>query len=104
MEPLATAAICDDVRTEMNGKPFIIGLYPQNMLFTELPATLGQFVFLITVFSDINVHITKFTVQVSAPGSELSFDFDFGPPPTPQFTDVTRAEVSVMVPIRPFVV
>jgi hypothetical protein len=103
MEPLATAAICDDARMEINGKPFIIGLYPQAMLFTELPATLAQIVIPVTVFSDINDPITKFTVHVMAPGSEFSFDYDFGPMPPPIFPDPIRAEICATIPIRPFV-
>jgi hypothetical protein len=104
VEPLATAAICDDVRVEINGKPFIIGVYTHTMSFAELPATLAQIMVLVTIFSDINDPITKFTVNVEGPGSETSADFDVGPLASPQFSDATRAEISAVVTINPFVV
>lgn len=104
MEPVAIAHVCDDYRMESNGKPFIIGLYTHTMLFSHLPAALAQLVILLTVISDIKDPITTFTVKVTAPGFDESFDYDFGNPPPSPFDDAVRAEASVVVPLRPFTV
>jgi hypothetical protein len=104
MEPLALAMICDDVRVESNGKPFIIGVYPTDILFPALPAVLPQLVAIVTLVSDIDKPIRKFSVQVTCPGTDQSTDFELPPPPEPIFPDSTRVEVRVAVNIRPFVV
>jgi hypothetical protein len=104
MEPLAMAAICDDIRLEITGKPLIIGLYPQVMSFVELPAALAQIYVIVTVFSDIKNPILKFSVEITGPGINLSHEHDAGPLMPSPFPNPTRVEISVTIPIRPFVV
>ena len=104
MEPLAVAAICDDLRMEATGKPFIIGMYPQIMNFASLPAAVPQIFVLVTVFSDIKKPILKYTVHITAPGMNITHEHNSGTLQPSPFQDVTRAEVSVAVPIRPFIV
>lgn len=104
MEPVAICLICDDMRMESNGKPFIIGLYTHVMVFTELPATAPQMVFLVSVLSDITKPITKFTVNITGPTFDISQDFDLGPVGESLIPDAARAEAGVMIPIRPFAV
>lgn len=104
--PLAIAYICDDIRLEINGKPFIIGLYPNNMTFESLPAVLPQIAVWVTIISDIKTPLKKFTVSVTFPGNkEISADYDMPDTAiTNSFPDATRFEASVTVPVRPFVV
>jgi len=104
MEPLAIAMICDEIRLEANGKPFIIGVYQQQIIFPALPATVPQLIVVTTLFSDIRNPITQYTVNITGPGINLSHEV--GPvelPPNP-FSDATRAEISGIIPIRPFAV
>lgn len=102
MEPLATAVLCDDVRIEHNGKLLIIGLYPQVMTFPALPATLPQMFVIATIFSDLKDPILKYTLSVTAPGLDFTHEHDSGPLQQSLFADVTRAEASVFIAIRPF--
>lgn len=40
---IEAAVLCDQVRTENNGKQILIGVYGQNIVFAFLPATLALF-------------------------------------------------------------
>src|SRR5579872_6497369 len=104
MEPLASAIICDDLRMENNSKPFIIGIYTHAMVFTQLPAILGQMIVYVTVFSDYKNPISKFSVNIAGPGGlGFSQDFDLGKDFTtaPEISNPVRAEAQVVIPLRP---
>lgn len=101
MQPLASAIVCDEVRFEVTGKPFIIGVYPHDMVFQSLPATVPQLTIIATLFSDIKKPIRKFTVYADWPGGEFSQDFELPELPSPAFPDATRFEATVATVIRP---
>lgn len=101
MEPYAWAIVCDEVRLEANGKPFIIGMYPHDMIFSKLPASLAQLNIMISLCSDIKAPIKTFTVDVDWPGGKFSHKVEVEEIPEPRLPDVKRFEASSFVTIGP---
>lgn len=110
IEPFAWAIVCDDYRVEATAKPFLIGIYLQDMVFATLPATLGQLVVATTLASDVSAPITKYSVEVTWPGGKYEQNFDLGPfspePPIPGMVmpPYEKVECRSIIPIRPMVV
>lgn len=108
IEPFAWAIVCDDYRIEGTGKPFIIGIYVQDMVFATLPAVVPHVIVAVTVVSDISEPITRYTVEITWPGGSVTQDFDLGPyVPSPEIPGVKmppiqKVECRSIVPVMPF--
>jgi hypothetical protein len=94
--------VFDDIRQENNGKPFIIGVYQQAIIFPSLPVTVPQLLVGVTLFSDIKNPITQYTVHITGPGIDLSQEVGPIEMAPSEYHDATRAEVSWIVYMRPF--
>lgn len=78
--------LCDDVRTEQNGKHIVIGAFAEGINVPHFPATIAVAQFL--VFTTVGQGHASFELQLRWPGSE---------PPLPTI----QMEAEVSAPTKP---
>ena len=65
---VALSLICDDARTEVGGKPFLIGVYAGTMVTTEIPVVLQTFCVYAEIKSPSKKEYAKVSALIRAPG------------------------------------
>lgn len=62
--------ICDDIRTEDNGKHIFIGVYEDNIVVNTLPTILPQ-IYVYTKWNTEETNIQKFELKISQPNGKV---------------------------------
>lgn len=67
----ATLLVCDDLRIEMGGKVFIIGMYTGNISIAAPEVPVWQLIFLFSVDMPLDELPNTVTFEVTLPGSDV---------------------------------
>jgi hypothetical protein len=104
----AVLTVCDDVRTENNGKAIYSGIYNTEIFVEKIPSILPQIYFVVTAVAPKNSIFTRFRVRVERPGLESYFGKDVELPPqlnmAPEAQDpeIQFFRITSVVKIAPF--
>jgi hypothetical protein len=68
MDRQASVLLADDMVVSLVGKITLSGIYTSDIIIPSDPSTVGQFVFLFSLETDINDPFTNIELQVTLPG------------------------------------
>jgi hypothetical protein len=69
MQPVSIICLfCEDIRQEQSGINTLVGVLPDNMAFTKLPATLPKLGIYVRINIDPTVDHNSITLSLSVPG------------------------------------